>query len=234
MAQVDSGDQAEERKSVVAPGQFFSPQQIEHATVNLLREYTREYSWASDTPPVPVERIAEDLLDLRILWEPIPEKGGQVILAKLVARKQQIIFNESRQDLFDETEFLYNTTLAHEIGHWILHIERGNWGRQQPLFELEEPEFIVYRSSGSSRSSWDEKNAHRFMGCLLMPHELLTKITAQTPVTNFSELYSLRKQFGVTVSALTIRLADLNIAYIDADGRFYPNREAFEGQATLW
>jgi hypothetical protein len=231
---VDSGDQAEERKSVVAPGQFFSPQQIEYTTVNLLREYTREYSWASDTPPVPVERIAEDLLDLRILWEPIPEKEGQVILAKLVARKQQVIFNESRQDLFDEIEFLYNTTIAHEIGHWILHIERGNWGRQQTLFEIEEPEYIVYRSSGSSRGSWDEKNAHRFMGCLSMPHQLLTKIATQTPVSNFSELYSLRNQFKVTVSALTIRLADLNIAYIDADGRFYPSREAFQGQANLW
>ena len=218
----------------MAPGQFFSREQIEHATVNLLREYARKHSWASDAPPIPVEHIAEDLLDLRLLWEPIPEKDGQVILAKLVAGEQRIIFNETRQDLLDDTPFLYNTTLAHEVGHWILHVERGNWGRQQSLFEVEKQEFIVYRNTGSSRDSWDEKNAHRFMGCLLMPHQLLTSMAAQTPISGFSELYTLRDQFEVTVSALTIRLADLNIAYIDADGRFYPSREAFQGQANLW
>ena len=218
----------------MAPGQFFSREQIEHATVKLLREYVRKHSWVSDAPPIPVEHIAEDLLDLRILWEPIPEKDGQVILAKLVVGKQQIIFNEMRQDLFDEIPFLYNTTLAHEVGHWILHIERGNWGRQQSFFEVAEQEFIVYRSSGSSRTAWDEKNAHRFMSCLMMPHQLLARVAAQTPILGFSDLYTLRDQFEVTVSALTIRLADLNIAYIDADGQFYPSREAFQGQTNLW
>lgn len=235
MARVDSEDQAGERRSVVALGQYFSLGQIEQAALKLLREYVQTYSVTTITRPIPVDRIA-DMLDLGVLWEPISEAQDQVILAKLVPHERLIIFNEAREILFNETRFLFNTTLAHEIGHWILHMDRGNWGSQMSLFGMAEPkqEIFVYRSSGSSRSSWDEKNAHRFMGCLLLPQHLLVEEAAQAPITTFTDLYRLRDYFEVTVTTLSIRLAELNIAYIDADGRFYPNREAFEGQATLW
>ena len=219
----------------MAPGQFFRPEQVEHAAFKLLSEYAQAHSWTTIAHPVPVEHIAEDFLDLGLLWEPIQEADGQVILAKLVPYKRLVIFNEARQALFDETEFLYNTTLAHEAGHWELHMERGQWGRQPSLFELpcvEQPEFVVYRSSGSS-NSWDEKNAHRFMGSLLMPRQQLVEAVIQAPLTGFSDLYRLRNQFKVTITALEIRLAELNLAYIDANGQFYPSREAFFGQATL-
>lgn len=219
----------------MALGQYFSLGQIEQAALKLLREYVQKHSLTTITQPVPVDRIA-DMLDLGVLWDPISEAQGQVILAKLVPHDRLIIFNEAREILFDETKFLFNTTLAHEIGHWILHMERGNWESQISLFGMEElkPEIFVYRSSGSSRSSWDEKNAHRFMGCLLLPQQLLVEAVAQTPLTSLIDLYRLRDYFEVTVTALSIRLAELNIAYIDANGRLYPNREAFEGQATLW
>jgi Zn-dependent peptidase ImmA (M78 family) len=235
VARVDSGDQAEERKSVVALGQYFNLGQIEQEALRLLREYVQKNSLTTVPQPIPVDRIA-DMLDLGVLWEPISETKGQVILAKLVPQEQLIIFNEARETLFSQTEFLFNTTLAHEIGHWILHMERGNWGNQMPLFEVTGPkqEIFVYRSSGSSRSSWDEKNAHRFMGCLLLPKHLLTEAVAQAPLTSLADLYELRDRFEVTVTALSIRLAELNIAYIDTNGRVYANREAFEGQATLW
>ena len=52
-------------------------------------------------PPVPVERIVEDVLDLSILWDEIPEPQGQSVLAALEPHSPMVIFNESQIDLDD-------------------------------------------------------------------------------------------------------------------------------------
>lgn len=77
------------------------------------------------TPPIPVERLAENVLDLRILWDVVPERANETILAGLVPREKTVIFNESRQAILDGTPGLYRTVLAHEIGHWELHVDRA-------------------------------------------------------------------------------------------------------------
>lgn len=234
MACNDPRGEEEEGRALVAPSQFFSREQIEQSAFNLLREYTQIRSLAIVEPPIPIERIAEDLLDLKLLWEPIEEARGQTILAKLVPSEQRVVFNEGRQTLFDSTAGLYQTTLAHEIGHWVLHAGRGRLGRTLSLFGEEEDIYFVYRSDGhGDGSTWDERNAHRFMACLLMPRHLLVAAVAESPVTNFHTLYRLRDRFQVTVTALQLRLEQLNLIYIDADGHFYPNRQVFSGQTTL-
>ena len=74
-------------------------------------------------PPIPVEEIADNLLELGILWGPVSEATGTTTLAGLEPNERMIKFNERRRRVFEETPGLYNTVLGHEIGH--LGITRG-------------------------------------------------------------------------------------------------------------
>ena len=66
---------------MIAP-RFLSDTQIEDMAARLLGRYQSRY-WVLTGPPVPVERIVEDVLDLNILWDEIPELQGQSVLAAL-------------------------------------------------------------------------------------------------------------------------------------------------------
>ena len=85
---------------------------------------------------MPVERILEDVLDLSILWDDISEPPSQSILAALDPGSKTVVFNESRRTLITDTPGLYYTVLAHEAGHWEVHVDHGHIG-QQPLPSLD-------------------------------------------------------------------------------------------------
>ena len=64
---------------------FLSDAQLEGIAARLLRRYDSLFG-AVSSPPVPVERILEDVLDLSILWDDISEPPNQSILAALDPR----------------------------------------------------------------------------------------------------------------------------------------------------
>lgn len=213
----------------MAPGTFYSLEAIETRAQQLLTKFCRDYPETS-FPPVPVENIVERYLDLCLLWEPIEEPEGTVILAKLRPHRRQIVLNENHmQMMFEDSRFLYHTVLGHEVGHWELHCKDSfaTPTRLLPGFEAADVGTHV------SYSEWDEKNAHRFSGCLLMPREWLVPFVRENPIQSLSGLYRLRDLLEVTVTALTVRLDELNLAYIDSDGNWHQNREVFNGQRVL-
>ena len=54
---------------------FFSSRKIEELTQARLDEYAGKHG-CEIALPVPIERIVEDLFDLRMVWEPIEEMIG--------------------------------------------------------------------------------------------------------------------------------------------------------------
>ena len=109
---------------------------IEKQATRLLNRYEREFKAVTE-PPVPVEDIADGLLDLRILWDTLPESAGTSTLGGLNPPERMIKFNESRQQVFQETPGLYNTVLGHEVGHWEMHVDH-NLAAQQQLPNLDQ------------------------------------------------------------------------------------------------
>ena len=105
---------------------FLSDTRVEDMAGHLLHRYESKYG-AISSPPVPVERILEDVLDLNILWDDISEPQSQSILAELDSSSKTVTFNESRRVLITETPGLYYTILAHEAGHWEVHVDHGSW-----------------------------------------------------------------------------------------------------------
>src|SRR3712207_4000839 len=66
--------------------------------------------------PVPVERIAEDLLGLRVKLAPLQDVSGM-----LIPDERRIVLNEWERDNVGRLRF----TLAHEVGHWMCQCLEG-------------------------------------------------------------------------------------------------------------
>ena len=209
---------------------FLSEAALERMANRLLARYEGRYG-PIGSPPVPVECILEDILDLSILWDTLPEKPGQSILAGLDPNNRTVVFNETRLALIDETPGLYNTVLAHEAGHWEVHVDPALLD-QTPLPRFEREFGCLYRQSGPGGDP-KERQAHQFMGFLLVPSHLLRESIRDIDLLSWQNLYALRDLFQVTITALTVRLTKLNLLYISDDKKLYPSRQVYDGQMPL-
>ena len=196
----------------------------------VLARYEQRYG-PIDCPPVPVESILENVLDLSILWDTVPEEPGQSILAGLDPNNRTVVFNETRLTLIEETPGLYNTVLAHEAGHWEVHVDPSLLD-QATLPDFDREFGCLYRQSGPGGHP-REREAHQFMGFLLIPSDLLQEAVREVDLLSWPNLYALRDLFQVTITALTVRLAKLNLLYISDDKKLYPSRQVYDGQMPL-
>lgn len=210
--------------------QYLPDARIEARAVRLMNRYESEYGTVAE-PPIPVEEIADNLLELGILWGSVSEVSGTTTLAGLEPSERMIKFNESRRQVFDETPGLYNTVLGHEIGHWDLHVDHS-LGAQRQLPNLDQRYECLYQESTCTKGR-KETQAHRFMAYLLMPTNLLWDAVRDTELTSWPNLYRLRDLFEVTISALTIRLEQLGVLYVAEDGQLYPSLQEYHGQTRL-
>ena len=203
---------------------------IERQAIRLLNRYERAFEAVTE-PPVPVEDIADGLLELRILWDSVTEAAGTSTLAGLEPHERMIKFNEARRQVFEETPGLYNTVLGHEVGHWEMHVDH-NLAAQQQLPNLDQVYECLYQESTCAQGP-KETQAHRFMAFLLMPSQLLWEAIRDVDLTSWTNLYRLRELFQVTISVLTIRLERLGVLYVATDSRLYPSLQEYHGQTRL-
>jgi len=89
--------------------------QIEARTEQRLRELVLRGLW-DGRPPVPVDHVAEHLLDLTICWEDIDEPEGEEVLGCLRPHRREIVLNERRMERLQVPGVL-RFTMSHEIGH---------------------------------------------------------------------------------------------------------------------
>lgn len=208
---------------------YLTPQEIERRANALITKYEEKYG--SISAPVPIERIAENISDLVLEWSKIPESADEVIFAGLNPLQKKVVFNERRRNFYDDTNGLYNTVLAHEVGHWVLHVDAADLGLQPMLPGTKIASKFVYRSTGPNKPI--EWQAHTFMGYLLLPYKLLRNYIETEDLCDWSSLYYLRDKFDVTISALVIRLKKMGVIYVDDDKRIYPSEAMSKGQMRL-
>jgi hypothetical protein len=106
---------------------FISEAELEGLAGELLARYEREIEPLLD-PPVPIEQIADFLLELNIEWLDMPDTDEEPSLAYLWPDSQTIRLNEGRLAYFEQSPGLYEYTLAHEIGHLF-----RSWGRNTAI-----------------------------------------------------------------------------------------------------
>jgi Zn-dependent peptidase ImmA (M78 family) len=149
-----------------------------------------------------------DYLDLGIVWESIPADNRGEIAAMILPMQQEIIINERIPALKDG---FGQSTIAHEIGHWILHINHQAIeefkDRIDRGLEIETKPFLCRSSTSVKGIEWQ---AQYFASCLLIPLCLLKKEIKGRDLTNWKHLSAIADEFGVTISNLTNRLQSLN------------------------
>src|SRR4051812_14358580 len=132
--------------------------------------------------PVPVEAIAEDLLGLRVVEEPLDVSG-------LLYPGERLIVLNAHEALVRR-----RFTLAHEIGHWVCQCLEGT----------EAPVFCRHQDVAVSADRALEREANIFAAELLMPPDVVGSLYDGSPE-------ALSERLGVSGLALAWRLYSLGL-----------------------
>jgi Zn-dependent peptidase ImmA (M78 family) len=95
-------------------------------------------------------------------------------------------------------------TIAHELGHFILHQNLSNIFIDSSL--------VFFRNEEASEGTKKQEiEANTFAAELLMPESILIEKARNQPLDDDKVIKELAKNFGVSVQALTIRLTILGL-----------------------
>lgn len=111
--------------------------------------------------------------------------------------------------MFNETEGQprQRFTVAHELGHFLLHSKDNN-------FFIDKFQTTLYRNAeSSSGAKLKEREANAFAAALLMPKKLILEVVNGMGANNTEEDFvdKLSKIFNVSEQAMTIRLSNLGL-----------------------
>jgi Zn-dependent peptidase ImmA (M78 family) len=138
------------------------------------------------SPPIPVYEIAESN-GVNVLFVNFGE-NAETVSGLCDFKNARIYVNK------DDSPERQAFTMAHELGHWILHKE---------VF-LNHPENypVLPRFSDPNRNDIMEKEANKFAACLLVPERLLAPVKG-APVA------ALARSFGVSRTMMEFRLKNV-------------------------
>lgn len=235
---------------------FLRNEHIESLAEKRLLELERAMSRPLSLP-IPIDLLGEQILGLQFLWDSIDELEGELILGAIMPTERLIVLNERRKSMFDEKPGLERSTKGHEMGHWDLFIDKGTL-RHPELFDTDKFNSpIAYRSSprgevailkmlhttaegqeflrkmNARADAPDEARAvNRYAAAISMPRAMLREEAQRIDRTKWSDLYKLREKFDVTISALVVRMQQLDLLFV-RNGQPFESRDAAVGQLTL-
>ncbi|MDJ0557066.1 MAG: ImmA/IrrE family metallo-endopeptidase [Microcoleaceae cyanobacterium MO_207.B10] len=224
--------------SILKPYRYHRKESIERRANDILMAMNR----ANAAPRWPFEAsLVADFLDLGVVWDDISPDEEGAIAARILPTERLIEINE---DILDKPQGFQESTLAHEIGHWVLHINQeeadgvvkqleldlGDYGTPK---ESEQP--FVCRGAANSKIYSIEWQAQYFAGCLLMPKFILEEKRKGRDLTKWSHLYKIKDELGVSISNLTYRLQQFGwISIPEGSRKIYRGPAEAEGQQKLF
>jgi Zn-dependent peptidase ImmA (M78 family) len=206
--------------SVILPFKYYNSVDIEYAAEDLISQTKKSNPLFLKENRIDPSQVA-DFLDLKVAYDKIPPDGKGEIAARILPLDKTIEMNE---DFPNQSEGFSNSTLAHEVGHWILHINKDEANgliSQMSIFQdvavpflcrsIKEVESKIQPSLPRSQDDNREWQAQFFAACLLMPKFLLIEVLRGRDVTQLKHLYAASDELQVTISHLIYRLKKLEI-----------------------
>lgn len=184
-------------------------------------------------PKVMANEIAEFTCGLEFEWCNLNQccNNGKVLAAISICN-QIIYMNEEFETELKNCPGRMNFTIAHEIGHWLLHKNSA-----QTNLAIFEGEVLICRGVDSKIND-RERQANLFATYLLMPEKFIVECVKDfhSPMSEY-DLKMLADIFSVSKQSMKIRLTDeLKILHF-ANGFYYKSsNEALEagGQQKLF
>ncbi len=201
--------------NIVRPFRFLDKHGLECRALDVLLSLQAAPDYGLQFP-LDASRVAE-YLGLDVVWDALPPDELGPVAARILPLERLIEINEA---VLDAPAGFGESTLAHEIGHWVLHIDREAVVRLERLQQrgvgvAVEP-FLCRSEAELQGMEWQ---AQYFAGCLLMPrHELRSRCQGRD-LAHWPQLYAIAAEFGVTISNLTHRLCDLGWIELPPDSR---------------
>ncbi len=142
---------------------WMSKEKINDEALALLADYQKLRGRAVE-PPIPIENIIEQLLNVKIGFVDFENKlGMKGVLGATYVQDRMICINEKLLD--DRSEGRLNFTWAHEAGHWILHRHLA-----KPIAGKSSIDKTIFCRSINAGLPI-EWQADYFASCILMPEE---------------------------------------------------------------
>ena len=113
---------------IIKPLSFLSKHDIECRALDVLNALEQGGA-AALRFPLDTSLVAE-FLGLDVVWDHIPDDGQGPIAARILPLERLVEINE---DMPKIEGGLGESTLAHEVGHWVLHIDQDAIGRVERL-----------------------------------------------------------------------------------------------------
>lgn len=139
-----------------------------------------------------------------------------------------IIKGDQRHVLLNKThtESRKRFTIAHELGHLMLHDDGGKADANDERIFIDHQIRVyqrtdsagpssVYHQEGSLTSPEQETEANAFAACLLMPSHHVIRASLERDLFDEISVASLAKSFGVSEQAMSIRLQQLKLVKLN-------------------
>jgi len=161
----------------------------------------RDYGYTK--PPIDVEQIAKNL-NINIVYENYDGELSGVLIRNEDKGEYVIGVNDRHSD--KRKRF----TIAHEIGHFLLHEGNGNDTYIDTSIKYN------FRNADSSQgTNLEEMEANAFAACLLMPDDMLEDYIENNygsiDYYETDEVVEISNAFQVSTQALMIRLGKLRM-----------------------
>ncbi|MBN1596664.1 MAG: ImmA/IrrE family metallo-endopeptidase [Bacteroidales bacterium] len=138
----------------------------------IVEEFRGKHVDPVDLIPVPINDIIEFKLGLDI--QPIFGLKEQIDTEGFLQSNLTTISVDSKSYVDDRYKFRLNFTLAHEVGHLVLHAEQ-----YKEMQFTSTKEFIQFQQNIDEDSlEWFEKQANEFAGRLLVPIDKLKELVS--------------------------------------------------------
>ena len=215
--------------------EWIDPKDLEVQAEKVLRKYGQEVRPVV-APPVPVENIIEGFLGLELELDDLnPEDVNRDNLGWLFIKEGRVVVDSK----LENEEGRYHFTLAHEVGHWVLHkgIVLAQENQLSLLGEGKQPSIICRRSQKRKPAEWQ---ADCFAAALMMPRAMVMDVLRQESRPETAWIYDYEtkalwglekkdyfrsvasmynKRFGVSIQAMQIRLEQLDLLREEANVR---------------
>lgn len=179
---------------------FLPDVHIQRAADQLLEAYGLKFGELV-APPVPADQILECHLGLSLDFADLTELLGQAgVLGFISVETKGVMIDQSLEPTENpRQEGRYRFTVAHEVGHWVLHRTQLLESRGAPLFNGRAVPSVICRATAQKPPI--EQQADKFAGYLLMPKEMVKRQWAALtgslePYVAEDEITQLAKRFG--------------------------------------